>query len=470
MVGKGSWRIVAGLCLFYPSAEHFPDLDCKRRNLCKTGIVEAFRGVRETEVHKQHSKLHVHFVENQEARCSALALREIQKFDYFNHDLLDANSKRVPRCFRKAHDTLVCKAIQLTNLMKNDGFGKIGTHDALYERIISTANLFAAWREFKSGKLGKKDVLAFSERAEEHLVALHDDLASGTYVHGKYHRFFVHDPKRRPIAKASVRDRVLHHAICRIIGPMFDKQFIFDSYASRKGKGTHAANERLRVFALKLSRNGTRAVWLMKCDICKFFDSVDHDILLGICEEKITDEKLLALLHMIVTSFETRPGKGIPLGNLTSQLLANVYMDLFDQFVKRNLRFKHYIRYTDDFVLLSCDKSELEETLPRIQAFLMDRLRMELHPQKIFFRKWRQGFDFLGYVHFPYHTLVRTKTMQRIFRKLTQHHTNAHDEEGFDKLEQAKQSYLGILSHANAKRQARDIRHGFRSSTKSDVA
>lgn len=340
---------------------------------------------------------------------------------------------------------------------------RISLHSrGLFKRIISTPNLFAAWREFKSGKTGKGDVLAFSERAEEYLVALNKDLVGGTYKHGSYDRFFVHDPKQRPIAKASVRDRVLHHAICRVLGPLFDKQFIFDSYASRKTKGTHAANIRLREFAHKLSRNGTRTVWLLKCDIRKFFDSVDHEILLRICKDKIDDPQLLNLLRMIVTSFETRPGKGIPLGNLTSQLLANIYLDQLDQYVKRELRCKYYLRYTDDFVFLAESKDELEKYLPRIQAFLRKRLQVEMHPNKIIFRKWHQGFDFLGYVHFSHHKLVRPKTVKRLFRKLAERAKDTDDDNGKIRLEQSKQSYLGVLSHARSKHVSRSIRHTFR--------
>lgn len=353
--------------------------------------------------------------------------------------------------------------------MKDNRLGESGFHgSALYERIITTANLCAAWREFKSDKISKKDVLEFAERAEEHLVALQHDLAHGTYLHGPYKHFFVHDPKQRPIAKASVRDRILHHAICRIVGPIFDKRFIFDSYASRKGKGTHAANERLREFARKLSQNNTRTVWLLKCDVRKFFDSVDHEILLRLCKERISDRSLLNLLRMIITSFETRPGKGIPLGNLTSQLLANVYLDQLDQFVKRELRCKWYVRYTDDFALLSDNRSELEQVLPQIRSFLHEQLQVDIHPNKIHFRKWHQGFDFLGYVHFSHHKLVRTKTVRRMFRKLNDRLAGVEDDVTRERLEQAKQSYLGVLSHARSKHLARKVRQNFRASAKSD--
>ena len=409
-------------------------------------------------------------VENKQAGITALAVRQIEILNDFDDGQFDTDAERMPRGFRKARHAIVNEAVQLAYLMENNRFGKSGFHDsALYKRIIATPNLCAAWREFKNDKTNKKDVLEFAERAEEHFVALHDDLASGTYRHGPYSRFFVHDPKQRPIAKAGVRDRVLHHAICRILGPIFDKRFIFDSYASRKTKGTHAANERLREFARKLSHNNTQAVWLLKCDIRKFFDSVDHEILLELCDARITDRQVLGLLRMIVTSFETRVGKGIPLGNLTSQLLANVYLDQLDQYIKRELRCKWYVRYTDDFVMLSNNRHELEEILPKIREFLHDRLQVDIHPNKIVFRKWHQGFDFLGYVHFPHHKLVRTKTVRRMFRKLAIRHAGAEDDTSQGKLEQAKQSYLGILSHARGKKFARDIRHTFRKTAKSDL-
>ena len=305
--------------------------------------------------------------------------------------------------------------------------------------------------------------MEFAEHAERNLVELHEDLARGTYRHGTYTRFFVHDPKRRFIAKASVRDRVLHHAICRILVPRLDKAFIFDSYASRKTKGTHVANDRLNNFAQRLSRNGTRTVWLLKCDIRKFFDSVDHKVLLRICCKKTADPALLQLLENIIRSFATRPGQGIPLGNLTSQLFANMYLDPLDQYVKRELRCAHYIRYTDDFVFLSEDRQKLEQLLPHIENFLRERLLVEMHPDKIMFKKWHEGVDFLGFVHFPDFKIVRQKTVRRMFRKLSSQFQEAGVEDRErDRLEQAKQSYLGVLSHGRNKKLSRNVRRNFR--------
>jgi retron-type reverse transcriptase len=355
--------------------------------------------------------------------------------------------------------------IQLIHLMKNNRFSEsIGDsgHVDLFGRIVSKENLFAAWREFQKGKMGKEDVLIFSEHFEEHLLRLHADLVGGRYKHGPYKRFLIHDPKLRNIAKASVRDRVLHHAICRVIMPSFDKAFVFDAYSSRKTKGVHRAIERFQSLAQKLSRNNTQTVWALKCDVRKFFDSVGHDRLLELCARRVRNDKVIALLTDILGSFETRPGNGIPLGNLTSQLFANIYLDRLDQYVKRELRVKNYLRYTDDFVLLSRDREELERVLPLIRDFLLRDLGLELHPTKVFFRKWHQGVDFLGYGHFPHYRVLRTKTKKRIIRKLRnqreEFEAGAIDEDG---LRQTVASYLGVLSHSRNRGLAKRIRRDF---------
>lgn len=314
--------------------------------------------------------------------------------------------------------------------------------------------------------MGKEDVLIFSEHFEEHLLQLHTDLVCGRYTHGSYTRFLIHDPKLRNIAKASVRDRVLHHAICRVIAPDFDRAFVFDAYSSRKTKGVHRAIERFQSLAQKLSQNNTRTVWALKCDIRKFFDSVRHDRLLTLCAKRVRDDRVMALLKDIVGSFEANSGRGIPLGNLTSQLFANIYLDRLDQYVKRELRVKNYLRYTDDFVLLSRNHEELERVLSLIRNFLSCDLGLELHPAKVSFRKWHQGVDFLGYVHFPYYRILRTKTKWRIFKKLQ----NLQKEvaAGFadeNDLRQTAASYLGVLSHSRNRNLTKQIHRYFRIKT-----
>jgi RNA-directed DNA polymerase len=320
-----------------------------------------------------------------------------------------------------------------------------------FHEIVSISNLFSAWDEFKRGKTKKQDVAAFAENLEEHVFGLARELSKGVYRHSPYSSFFIADPKRRNIHKAIVKDRLVHHAIFRVLEPMFDKTFIYDSYSSRRKKGIHKAHERFRSFAWKLSRNNTRTVWILKCDIRRFFDSVDHAIL-GRMLEKHVDEQTFGLLKGIIRSFEKTPGKGIPIGNLTSQLFSNLYLNLLDQYMKRRLSIKHYIRYADDFVVISRSKEELFALVPVIRDFLQTELLLELHPDKVLIRKWHQGVDFLGYVMFPHHILLRTRTKRRAMWKLTSKQRLFEEEKITEEsLRQSAASYFGMLSHARGR-------------------
>ncbi len=194
----------------------------------------------------------------------------------------------------------------------------------------------------------------FESDVERSIFQLHRDLTSGDYRHGSYSAFTICDPKQRPIHKATVRDRIVHHAIFSVLNPIFEPTFIAHSFSCRVGKGTHKAVAALESILGQVSANAKHPCFVLKCDIHQFFASVDHTILLKILGRKITDEATLHLLSEIIHSFPAhQSGKGIPIGNLTSQLFANVYMNEFDQFVKHTLRVKHYIRYTDDFVLVA---------------------------------------------------------------------------------------------------------------------
>src|SRR3989338_9167702 len=219
-----------------------------------------------------------------------------------------------------------------------------------YEEIISVENLLEAWKEFKRGKAKKEEVQRFQLRLMEHILALHRDLRNRTYTHGPYKHFRITDPKPRDIHKANVRDRLLHHALYRKLYPFFDRTFIADSYSCRVGKGTHKALSRFHEFSLLVSKNNTKTCWVLKCDIRKFFANIDHVILIDILKTRISDQGILGLLCNIIESFSSsRKGVGVPLGNLTSQLLVNIYMNEFDQFVKHHLKAKQYLRYPDDF-------------------------------------------------------------------------------------------------------------------------
>ena len=302
------------------------------------------------------------------------------------------------------------------------------------------------------GKENKLDVQQFGIDLEDNIFKLHDDLINNQYVHSSYQSFYIHDPKLRHIFKANIQDRILHHAIVKVIGPIFEKSFNFDSYSSRKNKGTHKAIDRFRYFAQKLSRNNSRTIWILKCDIRKFFDSVNHDVIIDQISAKVKDEKAIELIRNIVNSISTHKNSGIPLGNLTSQLFSNIYLDNFDQFIKRQLRVKYYLRYNDDFMILSPGKSYLENLISIITSFLGEKLNLELNPQKVVIKNWSQGIDFLGYVNFPHHTILRTKTKRRMLRKIKRNCEQLKADPLYEKsFNQSLQSYLGVLHHCRGR-------------------
>lgn len=303
-----------------------------------------------------------------------------------------------------------------------------------FNKICDSQALFAAWQKFRRGKRLKTDVQIFERHLEENIFDLQVELRINRYQHGPYVPFRVWDPKQRQIHKATVRDRLVHQAVVTSIEPLFEEQFIYDSFSCRKGKGTHAGVRRLRRFLRQASLNDSRTVYVLKCDIRQFFASVDHSLLLDLLGARIADCRTLELLKVIIDSFATTPGKGIPLGNLTSQLFANVYMHEFDWFVKHQLRQKYYVRYCDDFVIVDRDRQHLLDLTEPISDFLNNRLALTIHPKKVIVRSWDQGVDFLGYVLKPHCTLLRTKTKKRMLKRVDS--TNLS-------------SYLGLCSHAN---------------------
>ncbi len=309
-----------------------------------------------------------------------------------------------------------------------------------YEYIISLENLLAAWQEFVRGKRQRQDVQEFGLKLMDNVLSLHRDLAAKIYYHGGYQAFNISDPKPRNIHKAMVRDRLLHHALYRVLYPFFDRTFIADSYSCRVGKGTHRALSRFRGFATQVSHNHTRTCWVLKCDVRKFFASIDQAVLMNIVRSYVPDQDIVWLISQIVGSFHLlRVGVGLPLGNLTSQLLVNVYLNEFDQFMKHKLRARYYIRYADDFVVLSRDRLWLEGVLPQLAVFLCSRLRLTLHPDKVSISTVASGVDFLGWVHFPDHRVLRTATKQRMLRRLRENQSQP-----------TLRSYLGLLRHGNA--------------------
>lgn len=318
----------------------------------------------------------------------------------------------------------------------NRGGGVSGNeiHDDIFSKITGLDNLFLAWREFKRGKTKKLAVQEFELNLEDNLFRLQEELKTKTYQHSDYTAFNVSDPKLRRIHKATVRDRILHHAIFRVLYPIFDKGFINDSYSCRLGKGAHAAISSLEKYCRKLSQNNHLNIFTLKCDVRKFFDSIDQDILLRIIKDKIADKNAIWLIQKIIMSFQKSENKGLPLGNVTSQLFSNIYLNELDRFIKRELKIKYYVRYCDDFIILSLGKEGLIPFAETVNKFLNDRLGLALHSGKIVIRKWRQGIDFLGYVTMPNYRVLRAKTKNRIFTKIN---------------DKNLQSYLGVLKHCN---------------------
>ena len=297
-----------------------------------------------------------------------------------------------------------------------------------------------AWKEFKKGKTSKSDVQEFEFNLEDNLFQIHEELKSRKYKHGLYTSFYVRDPKLRHIHKATVKDRIVHHVVFRILYPIFDKGFIFDSCSCRIRKGTHVAVDRLEKFIKKLSKNNNRNIYALKCDVKKFFDSIDKNTLLEIIKRKIKNLDAVWLINLILDSFSKVPGKGLPLGNVTSQLFANIYLNELDQYVKHQLKVKYYLRYCDDFIILGLESSYLSKLAYKIGEFLEEHLFLNLSPNKVILRKYRQGIDFLGYVILPHHRVVRTKTKRRIIDKVFHGNIN----------QQSLNSYLGVLKHSNS--------------------
>ncbi len=378
----------------------------------------------------------------------------------------------------------------------------------LFQKFVSFENLHSAFEKARRLKKFRRDVLEFEYRLEYNLLNLQKELigfrdtkscVSKTYRHGGYRKFMVKDPKKREIKAAPFRDRVVHHALNNIIEPIFDKGFIFDSYACRQGKGTHKAVERLRKFIqsiktkLALSRESCRnakscastnsgkpRVYCLQCDISQYFASIDHKILFGLIKKKIKDKKLLAVIKKVIRSSydkikieksasllkSKKTGEvlkrktGIPIGNLTSQLFANIYLNELDQFVKHFLSeelkkveknfcaFHYYIRYMDDFLFLSLDKKILHQVKERIKDFLENDLRLDLNPKKVNIFPVKNGVDFLGYRIFCSRPVkLRKSTVFRFIKRMKKYQRKDKKPET---VWQSFQSWRGYAKHGNS--------------------
>lgn len=287
----------------------------------------------------------------------------------------------------------------------------------LFDQVCSYDNLILAFRKAKRRKSKKPYVIEFERNLSENLFELRTELLLHSYRPKPLKTFVICDPKTRKISKSEFRDRVVHHALCNVIEPIFDKSFIHDSYANRKNKGSLKAIQRFDYFKRKVSASNTKPCFIFKADIKHYFDRIDHEVLISLLKKKVGDESIVWLIRRILDNFNAgEEGKGMPLGNLTSQFFANIYLDKLDKFVKHELRAKYYLRYVDDFVILHKQKHSLENYKKEINNFLEDSLKLELHPDKSRILDLKSGIQFLGYRIFYHHKLLRKSNIKKFKR------------------------------------------------------
>lgn len=328
-----------------------------------------------------------------------------------------------------------------------------------YKHICAYENLKLAEKKARKRKTLKPYVIEFERELDKNLLTLQQEIRDLEYKPKPLETFIIRDPKTRKISKSDFRDRIVHHALCNIIEPIIEKRFIYDSFANRKGKGPYNAIERFEKFKRKASRNNTRTCYVLKADIRHYFENVDHDILVKILSGYIPDEQTLHLVKMILDNHKTTiAGKGMPLGNLTSQFFANVYLNELDQYVKHHLKARYYIRYVDDFVILSDQREELQTHEKKIALFLWEFLSLELHPEKTKIVNTNEGVGFLGFRIFPHHKLLRKKNMGRFQKKLRSYHQRYLDSAiNRNTVISSLQGWLAYSAQANTYKYRRHI-------------
>ena len=340
-------------------------------------------------------------------------------------------------------------------------------YNHLWPDIIAFENLLAAARQAQRGKRFRQNVLAFNYNLESELIRIQRELESKTYQPGAYWTFKIIDPKPRTISAAPYRDRVVHHALCNVIAPIFERTFIDDSYANRLGFGNHRALRRFIQFARS-------SKYVLQCDVRKYFPSIDLNILKGLLRRKLKCADTLWLIDLIIDSsnepeplIEYFPGddlltplerrRGLPIGNLTSQFFANVYLNGFDHFVKEQLKAAKYLRYVDDFALFSDDRGFLSEARLAIEDYLAG-LRLKIHPIKSQLFETRQGPSFVGFRVLPDRIRVRSKNLRRARSRLRRLQKDyVRGQISCQQLTQSLQSWGAHLKHGDTSRLRQDI-------------
>jgi retron-type reverse transcriptase len=326
------------------------------------------------------------------------------------------------------------------------------TYANLYPRIYDFERLYQSFQKARKGKRHVREVIEHGARLEEELIQLQNELIWHRYQTGPYRAFKVYEPKERQVAALPFRDRVLQHALVSVIEPIWESRFIHDSYACRPGKGTHAGADRAEAFLRQVKRTHGQASAL-KADISKYFQNVDHAILRRLLAKRIACRDTLALLDGIIDTWEDSPGCGIPIGNLSSQLFANIYLHELDEFVKYQLRERHYIRYMDDFIIIHPDKAHLQRLRGQIETFLWRQLRLTTnHKTQVFPVRAIAGrpLDFLGYRIWPTHRKLRKDSVRRMKRRLKRMAADyAQGRIGLAQINPRVQSWIAHARHAS---------------------
>ena len=337
----------------------------------------------------------------------------------------------------------------------------------VFEQVVDYDNLYRAYLNARLCKRYRYEVLNFSAHLEDNLVKLQKELIDRTYTLGKYREFYIYEPKKRLIMAQPFKDRVVQWAIYQVLNPVFAQGYITDSYACIKERGTHKAVKRLHYWLRQVGKKPEK-YYFLKLDISKYFYRIDHDVLMGILKRKIRDDDMIFLLDKIVNSSETNfglpPGKspgevkrsdrvsekGMPVGNLSSQMFANLYLNELDQYCKRTLGIHSYVRYMDDVIILHQDKDQLHEWKRIIDTFLKEKLQLDLN-EKTCIRPITLGVEFCGYKIWNTHIKLRKSTalkMKRNLKKLQKEY--AAGEVTVEEAKQTISSYLGILKHCDS--------------------
>lgn len=340
-----------------------------------------------------------------------------------------------------------------------------------FGELSSFENLWRAYGKARRGKRYGEPAAHFDQRAEERILALQRELRAGTYRPGEAHHFFIHEPKRRKISAAPLRDRVVHHALVNVLEPFYEARFSAASFACRKGKGTHAAVDRAH-WGVRNCR------WLLKGDVVKFFPSVDHEVLRGLLWRHVADPDVRRLADLIlaagqdVLADEREPAWfpdddllapaerscGLPIGNLTSQFFANVLLNELDQFVHREIQPREYVRYSDDFILFDDDPAKLQDARRRLDAF-MAGLRLRLHARKTCIRPASQGVAFLGFRLTPTTRRVGRAAISRFRKRMRRRRNERVRGQGVDprRVTASIRGWLAHVAHANSRALVREV-------------